>query len=79
MLNNKKYIDRELTFFDLGMVDYKKAWNMQHQLLEKRSLDKITDTWLLLEHPHTYTLGKVANKENLFLSKAKLEERKIST
>ncbi len=78
MSSEKESIDRKLTYTDLGIVDYKDAWDMQHQLLEKRSLNEITDTLLLLEHPHTYTLGKVADKANLLLSKADLEKKKIS-
>ena len=39
--------------------------DLQHTLFEKRLANKIDDTLLLLEHPHTYTFGKSANKSNL--------------
>lgn len=54
-----------LDYLDLGLVDYKEAWDMQKSLYEKRLNGEIPDTLLLLEHPHTYTLGKTANKNNL--------------
>ena len=40
--------------------------------------EKISDVFFLLEHPHTYTLGKVADKRNLIGSQDYLVQNKIS-
>lgn len=54
-----------LTAAWLGRVDYGEAWNLQRRLfLERLDRDR-DDVLLLLEHPHTYTLGKRALEEDL--------------
>ncbi len=70
--------ERELSYCDLGLIDYKEAWDLQKQIFELRHIKKITDVLFLLEHPHTYTLGKVADKNNLIGSAEYLKENKIS-
>jgi lipoate-protein ligase B len=42
----------------LGLTEYQESWALQQQLAEARNRDRIPDTLLLLEHPHTYTLGR---------------------
>ncbi|MCX6149018.1 MAG: lipoyl(octanoyl) transferase LipB [Ignavibacteriales bacterium] len=74
----KQFIYRELDYCDLGLVDYKQTWDLQLETFEQRRLNKINDTLFLLEHPHTYTLGKVADKKNLISSKEYLHENQIS-
>ncbi|MDP3682318.1 MAG: lipoyl(octanoyl) transferase LipB, partial [Ignavibacteria bacterium] len=69
---------RTLTYSDLDTIGYKEAWDLQHELLQQRKDKKIRDVFLMLEHPHTYTLGKTADKKNLVGSKEYLEENKIS-
>jgi len=69
---------RELLVYDLGLIDYKKAWNLQLAFHEKRRKDEISDVLFICEHPHTYTLGKVAGKENLLYSDAELVDKNIS-
>jgi lipoyl(octanoyl) transferase len=78
MQMEKQFISREIEYSDLGLIDYQKAWDLQHQLFTKRLNNEISDTLLLLEHPHTYTLGKSSNKENLLLSEVELREQNIS-
>ncbi len=65
---------RTLQYCDLGIIDYKKAWNLQYFIFNKRLRNEINDTLLLLEHFHTYTLGKVANPENLLINNRQLKE-----
>lgn len=36
------------------------------------------DTLLLLQHPHTYTLGRRGNRENILLTSEQLDERGIA-
>ncbi len=42
----------------LGSVSYPEAWSLQLELIEKRASGEISDTLLLLEHPHVITYGK---------------------
>ncbi|MGD8782483.1 MAG: lipoyl(octanoyl) transferase LipB [Ignavibacteria bacterium] len=74
----KQFTYRKLDIYDLGTVDYKMAWDIQKDLFEKRINDEINDCFILLEHPHTYTLGKVADRNNLLFSQKELEEKEIS-
>ncbi len=60
------------------MIDYQEAWNLQKEVFELRYKNRISDVLFLLEHPHTYTLGKVADKNNLIGSDKYLKENKIS-
>jgi lipoyl(octanoyl) transferase len=62
----------------LGVVDYQEAWNLQRRLAEARRRDAIPDVLLLLEHPHTFTLGRRAKPENILLNKRQLTRRKIA-
>lgn len=59
-------------------MDYKNAWDLQKEIFNLRLNNKIEDTLLLLEHPHTYTLGKTARKEHLLENTASLKEKSIS-
>jgi len=62
----------------LGTIDYQEAWDLQRRLAEARRHDEIGDTLLLLEHPHTYTLGRRGNPDNILLTPRQLARRKIS-
>lgn len=69
---------RKLVYCDLGLFDYKDAWDLQKSIHQQRVENKIDDVLFLLEHPHTYTLGKVADKKNLVGDEKYLNENKIS-
>jgi lipoyl(octanoyl) transferase len=69
---------RKLVYCDLGLIDYKDAWDLQKSIHQLRVENKIDDILLLLEHPHTYTLGKTTDKKNLVSEKKYLDENKIS-
>jgi lipoyl(octanoyl) transferase len=69
---------RKLVYCDLGLIDYKEAWDLQKSVHQLRVENKIDDVLFLLEHPHTYTLGKIADKENLVGDKKYLSDNKIS-
>lgn len=70
--------EKEILYIDAGLIDYKEAWDLQKKLLDLRYQNKIPDVLLLLEHPNTYTLGKVADKNNLLSDQDFLKENKIS-
>lgn len=68
---------RILNIINLGVEPYKKIWDYQYQLFNLRLENKINDAFILLEHSHVYTLGKVARREHLLISPQKLAEEKI--
>lgn len=64
---------QHVVFEDLGLIDYKQAWDHQEQQFEKVMQQKMTaggDLHYLLfcEHPHVYTLGKSGEGSNLLIS-----------
>jgi len=78
---------KKVLFEDLGIIDYKKAWDYQEELhkkvvnikLKNRELSPEnqipTPNFLLYcEHPHVYTLGKSGSEENLLLNETQLAE-----
>ncbi len=71
-------ISRVLYYINIGVIPYTEAWELQKNIFEKRKEGKLSDVLLLLEHPHTYTLGKVAKREHLLLTDEQLQEKEIS-
>jgi lipoyl(octanoyl) transferase len=65
-------------FMSLGLVDYQQAWDLQRSLADARAANSIDDTLILLEHPHTYTLGRSAHIEHLLLSADECAQRGIA-
>ena len=68
---------------DLGLIDYKEAWDLQESLLKKsvdlKVLNRTNETnylpenhLLFCEHPHVYTLGKSGKSEHLLLNEEQL-------
>lgn len=62
----------------LGLVEYLRGWDLQRSLAEARRANIIPDVLLLLEHPHTYTLGRRGNEANILLTPDELEKRGIA-
>jgi lipoyl(octanoyl) transferase len=59
-------------YTDLGLKDYKDCWDLQEELLSEIVADKrethkpsAKNHFLLVEHPHVYTLGKSGDEHNL--------------
>ncbi len=69
---------RVLTYCDLGLIDYKEAWELQRKTSEFVYHEEISDVFYMLEHPNTYTLGRTADKKHLISSKEYLDKNKIS-
>ena len=78
-------INRETKFIDLGLIDYKEAWDYQTNLFDQilavkaenrnitSSEKKPTSNYLLFcEHPHVFTLGKSGDEKNLLIKKENL-------
>lgn len=77
---------QQVVFRDLGLIDYKEAWDYQEELFRgiieiksrnrKEEADVATQSHLLFcEHPHVYTLGKSGDKKNLLVNDAYLKSR----
>jgi lipoate-protein ligase B len=49
----------------LGRVPYREAWTLQQRLVAARQEGRIPDVLLLLEHPHTYTIGRSGKSSDL--------------
>lgn len=61
----------------LGRLDYRAAWDMQHDLVTARSAGTIPDQLLLLEHAPVLTLGRQSDAAHIRASVADLERRGI--
>ncbi len=77
-----------VNFIDLGLIDYKKAWDYQEEVFNKIVQTKVenrtalpdqqrpTSNYLLFcEHPHVYTLGKSGHESNLLVNDQQLKEK----
>ena len=65
-------------FKNLGIIDFKEAWDLQEKLLGDIILQKknktTTNNYLLFcQHPHVYTLGKSGKEHNLLLDSSELK------
>jgi lipoyl(octanoyl) transferase len=80
-LNNT--LNKKTKFIDLGLMDYKEAWDYQTTLFQSildvktsnrtANSNLTTHNYLLFcEHPHVYTLGKSGDEQNLLLKKEDL-------
>jgi len=48
----------EAWLLDLGLRDYREAWELQKELVTRRVRGEIPDVLVLVEHPHVITLGR---------------------
>jgi len=67
-------------FKDLGLIEYKKAWEFQEECFDEIIKTKlynrenenekksVTNRLLFCEHPHVYTLGKSGTQNNLLIN-----------
>ncbi|MFT5942943.1 MAG: lipoyl(octanoyl) transferase [Sediminicola sp.] len=73
----------------LGLKDYKDTWDYQEELfkgtldikIKNRREDAQLETpnhFLMVEHPHVFTLGKSGNMENLLVDQKQLTEKGAS-
>lgn len=76
-------------FRDLGLIDYKEAWDFQETIFKNTIQEKIqirngdntitTKNYLLFcEHPHVFTLGKSGSESNLLLNELELEQEEAT-
>jgi lipoyl(octanoyl) transferase len=78
---------QKVLFKDLGLIDYKQAWDYQESLLNKIVAVKMSNRGLpaeeqkpsehhllFCEHPHVYTLGKSGKDDHLLLDEKQLSD-----
>ena len=70
-------MDRNGYIIDLGLMDYKEAWDLQHTLWSRRVEGKVPDLLLFTEHPHVITLGRRGNRSHLKVSQEVMDAMKI--
>jgi lipoyl(octanoyl) transferase len=69
-----------IKYQNLGLVDYKKAWDYQEELFanvleHRKKADRQLSGYLLFcEHPHVYTLGKSGHDNNLLINDQMLKQ-----
>ena len=82
-------MNKQIKFIDLGVMDYKDAWDYQQKLFDeiieikkknrKNNSKLITPNYFLfVEHPHVYTLGKSGNMSNLLIDEYQLKSKNAS-
>ncbi|MDR3630444.1 MAG: lipoyl(octanoyl) transferase LipB [Desulfocapsaceae bacterium] len=70
---------QKASLLDLGLMDYRRAYGLQLDLVEKRRTGRLdTDIFLLTEHPAVFTLGRRGGQENLAVSREFLDRQGIA-
>ncbi|HEU4323497.1 MAG TPA: lipoyl(octanoyl) transferase LipB [Roseiflexaceae bacterium] len=69
---------RTITLVRAGTVGYEEAWERQRDLARRRSAGEGGDTLLLLQHPHTYTLGRATQDGHLLVPPEELERQGVA-
>ena len=69
---------KPLAYWDLGLKDYQKAYEIQKALHTLRQEELIPDTLLLLEHPPVFTLGKRGSEADILWSPDVCKDHGIS-
>ncbi|MFM2135434.1 MAG: hypothetical protein RL021_834 [Bacteroidota bacterium] len=78
---------RRVEFRDLGLIDYRSAWDEQERLFREVTDRKLRNRdvaeserteqhhhLLFCEHPHVYTLGRTGQEKNLLLDEDRLAD-----
>ena len=62
----------------LGQIEYETAWDLQKELVAKRTAGQIPDRFLLLEHAPVYTMGRSGSEANLVFDETRRVAEGIS-
>jgi len=62
----------------LGLMDYLRAWDVQKSIALRRGAGSLSDILVLVEHPHTYTMGRRGKISDVLLSETTLNRMGIS-
>ncbi|MDG1175633.1 MAG: lipoyl(octanoyl) transferase LipB [Flavobacteriales bacterium] len=86
-------MNKNITFEDLGLIEYQEAWDYQTKIFEKTiavksvnrkkedqglEVETTKNHLIFCEHPHVYTLGKSGKESHLLMNSTQLEENNIS-
>ena len=70
--------ERKLLVQRLGLVDYESALALQKQTEQAVKTGTQPDTLLLLEHPHTFTIGRRGDSSAILLDEAQLKRQNVT-
>ena len=62
-----------LEVIELGLMPYKEALDLQHHVHSQVVEGRTPDTLILLEHPHTFTLGRRGLTDDILIDQAELD------
>jgi lipoyl(octanoyl) transferase len=73
----------KVNYKDLGLIEYKEAWDYQEQRFKEVMDGKLNKTYedghlLFCEHPHVFTLGKSGEEENFLIHEDLLKQIKAT-
>jgi lipoate-protein ligase B len=64
--------------YSMGLMEYQDALFFQQKITALRHDQKIPDALILLEHPHTYTLGPKSNKNHFLVPSEWIEKGEVA-
>jgi lipoyl(octanoyl) transferase len=70
--------ERKLLVQRLGLLDYESALALQKQTEQAVKTGAQPDTLLLLEHPHTLTIGRRGDSSAILLDEEQLKQRNVT-
>src|SRR5690349_23662215 len=70
--------ERKLLVQKLGLLDYQSGLAIQKETEQAVKLGTQPDTLLLLEHPHTLTIGRRGDSSAVLLDPQQLQRRKVT-
>src|SRR5687768_65376 len=70
--------ERKLLVQRLGLLDYESALALQKQTEQAVKTGTQPDTLLLLEHPHTLTIGRRGDNSAILLNEQQLKQRNVT-
>jgi lipoyl(octanoyl) transferase len=70
--------ERNLLVQRLGRIDYEKALAVQKETELLVKTHQQSDTLLLLEHPHTLTIGRRGDSSSVLLNEEELRARNVT-
>lgn len=69
----------EFKVFDLGLVEYKKAWDFQKEIFSAVKNNRLTRALILCQHYPVITIGRTADRKNILFSEQELSAKGIRT
>lgn len=81
--------NKQVKFEDLGLMDYKEAWDYQEELFRQvvdiklanrdQNTEELTPNYLLFcQHPHVFTLGKSGSMDHLLVNNEELSQKEAT-